>query len=194
MVSAIEYGKSIVILIIVMSLIFWLSPSLAIADDNKKENNNSEQREIKEEHDEDDDKREGDKDDEGNEVTGQIAVWLLVAANLTVAFSILMKGVTRYFPLKPETISLIKRFNQFQKKHLMRFHYLLNPIALCIAFFHFLLSSCRTSSLPEWGLILVTMMVVFGLMLKFKATPKWMRKFVYRLHTGSATFSIMLLL
>jgi hypothetical protein len=37
-------------------------------------------------------------------------------------------------------------------------------------------------------------MVFLGLILKFKVSPKGMRKFVYRLHTASATFSIMILL
>ncbi len=50
------------------------------------------------------------------------------------------------------------------------------------------------SPLPEWGLIFVTMMVFLGLMVKFKVTPKWIRRFVYRLHTGLATFSIMIIL
>ncbi len=38
------------------------------------------------------------------------------------------------------------------------------------------------------------MMVVHGLMVKFKITSKWIRRFVYRLHTGLTTFSIMIIL
>jgi len=38
------------------------------------------------------------------------------------------------------------------------------------------------------------MMVVLGLMVKFKITSKWIRRFVYRLHTGLTTFSIMIIL
>ncbi|HIJ58081.1 MAG TPA: hypothetical protein HPP41_00230 [Deltaproteobacteria bacterium] len=133
------------------------------------------------------------REDEGNELTGQTAAWLLVAANLTVVFSILVKGVNRYLPLEPETKSTIKKFNQFQKKHLMRFHYVLNPSALCIAGLHCLLSSCRKSSLPEWGLLFVTMSVFLGLMVKFKVFPKWIRRFVYRLHKSSAAFSALIL-
>jgi len=124
----------------------------------------------------------------------QTAAWLLAAADLTVVVSILMKGASRLLPLEPQTKSSFKNFNQFQKKHLMRFHYVLNPVALCIAFFHFLLYYCCSSPLPEWGLIFVTMMVFLGLMVKFKVVPKWMRRFVYRLHTGLATFSIMIIL
>ncbi len=132
--------------------------------------------------------------DEGNELTGLTTAWLLAAANLTVFLSLLLKGANRYLSLKPETKSAVKRLNQFQKKHLMRFHYLLNPLALCIALLHFLLSCCRKTSLPELGLFVVTLMVFLGLMLKYKGTPKWMRRFVYRLHTASVTFSVMIVL
>jgi uncharacterized membrane protein YidH (DUF202 family) len=40
---------------------------------------------------------------------------------------------------------------------------------------------------------LVTMVVVLGLVLRFKASPKWMRKGVYRFHTSSAAFSAVIL-
>jgi len=113
---------------------------------------------------------------------------------LTIALSILIKGASRFLPLDPQTKSSFKSFNQLQKKHLMRFHYVLNPVALGIAFFHFMLSSCRSSPLPEWGLIMVSMMVFLGLILKFKLSLKGMRKSVYRLHTTSAFFLIMIVL
>jgi hypothetical protein len=38
------------------------------------------------------------------------------------------------------------------------------------------------------------MMVFLGLMVKFRVIPMWMEKFAYRLHTGLATFSIMIVL
>ncbi len=99
----------------------------------------------------------------------QIALFVSIYFFTSVPLpSILMKGASRYFHLEPETKSSIKRFNQLKKKYLIRFHYVINPLALCIAIFHFLLSSCRKSSLPEWGLIFVTMMIFLGLMEKFK--------------------------
>jgi hypothetical protein len=113
---------------------------------------------------------------------------------LTVVFSILTKGATRFLSLAPAKKTSLKAFNQFQKKYLMRFHYILNPLALCAALFHFLLSSCRSSPLPEWGLILLMMTVGLGLVLKFKVAPAWMRRMVYRLHTTPATFSVTMLL
>ncbi|NQT68107.1 MAG: hypothetical protein HQ552_00835 [Desulfobacteraceae bacterium] len=190
------YGTVCFISVLLILSILQVVPDLAIADDHKTNKKNYKRYEnSKERHDYDDhNRRQVKKDDEGNETTGQTAAWLLAAANLTVAFSILIKGASRFLPLDPQTKSSFKSFNRFQKKHLMRFHYVLNPVALCIAFFHFLLSYCRSSPLPEWGLILVTGMVFLGLILKFKVSPKGMLKFVYRLHTTSVTSLIMILL
>ena len=191
-----DYRKIFFFLIPLMFFAFHVFPSVVVANDHKKRENHYKRYESRKEHYDYNDRksRQVKKEDEGNDFTGQTAAWLLVAANLTVALSVLMKGVSRYFPLELKTKSSIKGFNQLQKKYLMRFHYVLNPLALCIAIFHFLLSSCRKSSLPEWGLIFVTMMVFLGLMVKFKVTPKWIKKFVYRLHTGLAIFSIMIIL
>jgi hypothetical protein len=184
------------ILISLLLLILQVFPSLLLADDHKTGNKHLNQHEIRKEHNNSDHNSGGqvEKGAEGNETTGQIAAWLLVSANLTVLFSIITKGANRFLPLKPQTKNSIKAFNQLQKKYLMRFHFLLNPIALCVAFFHFLLSSCRSSPLPEWGLLLVTMMVALGLVLKFKIAPGWVRRVVHRLHTSPVTFSMMILL
>jgi hypothetical protein len=184
-----------IILTSLVVLILQVPPGLLLADDHKTGGRPYNQHEINKEHDDYDDHegRQVEKDAEGNEFTGQLAAWLLVSANLTVFFGIITKGANRFLPLSPQRKHSIKAFNQFQKKYLMRFHYVLNPIALCVAFFHFLLSYCRSSPLPEWGLVLVTMVVVLGLVLKFKASPKWMRKSVYRFHTSSAAFSAVIL-
>lgn len=194
--NSINYGKIFFISVFLILSIFQVVPDLVIADDHKTNKKHDERYENSKEHFNYDDRnrRRIKKDDEGNETTGQTAAWLLVAANLTIAVSILIKGASRFLPLSSQTKSSFKSFNQLQKKHLMRFHYVLNPVALGIAFFHFLLSSCRSSSLPEWGLIMVTVMVFLGLILKFKLSPKGMRKSVYRLHTTSAFFLIMIVL
>jgi hypothetical protein len=191
-----NYGNIFFISVLLILSVFQFVPAIVIADDQKKHKRHYERYEnIKENHDYDDHNRQrAKKDDKGNETTGQTAAWLLAAANLTVAFSILIKGANRFLPLNPQTKSSFKSFNQLQKKHLMRFHYVLNPVALSIAFFHFLLSSCRSSSLPEWGLIMVTVMTSLGLILKFKLSPKGIRKSVYRLHTTPPSFLIMILL
>jgi len=187
MIISEKYGK---IILLILILIFWLSPSLVVADGHERGRRDSRQYEIRKGH---NDKRGDNKDDKGHEVTGQLALWFLLAANLNVALSTIFKSANRFFPLGQKTKSLINRYNQIHKKHLMRFHYILNPIGFSIAFFHFLLSSCRSSLFPELGLLLMTLIVGLGLMLKFKVSPKSIRKFVYRLHTSSATFSALIL-
>lgn len=191
-----NYRNIFITWIFLILLVFQVSPSLVLADDHKKSDKHYKQYKISKELDEfaGHNRRQEKKEDEGNEITGQTAAWILVLANLTVAFSIFVKAMTHFFPLDSQIKNSMKKFNQLQKKHLMRFHYVLNPIALCIAFLHFLLSSCRSSPLPEWGLVLVIMVVSLGLILKFNVSPKGMRKFVYRLHTTPATFFIMILL
>ncbi|MCJ7618077.1 MAG: hypothetical protein MUO43_16225 [Desulfobacterales bacterium] len=195
MIERSDYRKTFFILIPLILFAFHVWPSVVVASDNKRSESHYKRYKNGKEHYDYNEHKEQQvkKEDEGNEVTGEIVLWLLVAANLTVALSILMKSATRYFPLEPETKSSIKRFNQLQKKYLMQFHYVLNPLSLCIAIFHFLLSSCRKTSLPEWGLIFVIIMVFLGLMVKFTVTPKWIRRFVYRLHTSSSAFSVLIL-
>jgi len=181
---------SLVLLILQVKGGVLFAHTLTAADRSYRQHQN-----ITEQHDHDEHKEgQGKKEDEGNEATGQVTAWLLVSANLTVVFSILTKGATRFLSLAPAKKTSLKAFNQFQKKYLMRFHYILNPLALCAALFHFLLSSCRSSPLPEWGLILLMMTVGLGLVLKFKVAPGWMRRMVYRLHTTPATFSVTMLL
>jgi len=196
MMNSKKYGKIFFISILLVLSIVRFFPDFVTADDHKTNKRHYNRYENNREHHDDDNhkRRRLKKDDEGNEPIGQTAAWLLVAANLTIALSILIKGGSRFLPLDSQLKNSMHRFNQLQKKHLMRFHYVLNPIVLCVAFFHFLLSSCRSSPLPEWGLILVAMMVFLGLILKFKVSPKGMRKFIYRLHTTPITFLIMILL
>lgn len=176
-------------------VILQVAPTFSLAGEHKQGDKHYSQHEIrKKQYDYDDHNRGQDKEnDKGNEVTGQAGAWVLVSANLTVLFSLMMKGANRFLPLAPQTKNSITRYNRFQKKYLMRFHYVLNPLALCIAFFHFLLSTCRSSPLPEWGLLLVTLMVVLGLMLKLRVSPGWMRRGVSRFHTSFAAFSAVIL-
>ena len=196
MIKTKGFRNVFLILIPLMVLTFYVWPSAVMANDHKGGKSDFKRYESREDNfdSNDHERRRLKNKDEGNELTGLTTAWLLAAANLTVFLSLLLKGANRYLPFKPETKSAVKRFNQFQKKHLMRFHYLLNPLAWCIAILHFLLSCCRKTSLPEWGLFVVTLMVFFGLMLKYKGTPKGMRRFIHRLHTGSVTFSIMIVL
>ena len=90
------------------------------------------------------------KNEDKNEATGQAAAWMLAAANLNVLISLLIRG-TRFAALPAQINDRLKRFNQIQKKFLLPVHYFLNPLALGMAFIHFMssTSACKDSGLPE---------------------------------------------
>ena len=130
--------------------------------------------------------------DEGNETTGQIVAWSLAVANLTVALSIIIRGLKQFAPLGPEAKNTLSRFNSTQKKYLMRFHYFLNPVILAIAAVHWTLSKCKSTALPEWGLLIMAAMVTLGIILKFKLCPKAFLRNVYKVHTQPVFFLILI--
>jgi hypothetical protein len=135
----------------------------------------------------------GRNDDEGNETAGQMAAWLLVAANLPVVLSLLIKWTNKFAPMGNGLKDALIRFNRFQKKHLMRLHFYINPLVLGIALWHWLSSRCKSTALPEWGLAVMFALIVLGLIMKFRLCPKQLRKSVYRLHTQPLVFLAMVM-
>jgi len=133
-------------------------------------------------------------DCKGNETGGQIAAWLLVLANFTVAISILTRWINRFASLGSGFKKTLTNLNRFQKKHLMRFHYYLNPAIAGIALWHWLTSCCRSTALPEWGLLLMVMVITLGLFLKYKIGPKPFQKTVYQIHTQPFIFIAIIML
>lgn len=130
--------------------------------------------------------------DDGNETTGQIVAWSLAAANLTVALSLLLKGVKKFAPLGAGAQNTLSQLNSMQKKYLMRFHYILNPLILLLAILHWSLSRCKSTALPEWGLVTMGAIVVLGIVLKLKLCPQDFLKNVYKLHTQPVLFLILI--
>ena len=124
------------------------------------------------------------KKDKGNEFTGELSAWMLFLANFTVLFSIFYKNVERYARLSNSSREYLKRFNKFQKKHLRRLHYILNPVALSIALIHFFLSCCNSSSFPEWGLGGMAILMITGVFIKLGFLPSGIRKSLHRFHTS----------
>ena len=133
------------------------------------------------------------KNEEKNEATGQAAAWILAAANLNVLISLLIRG-TRFAALPAQINDRLKRFNQIQKKFLLPVHFFLNPLALGVAFIHFMsaTSQCRASGLPEWGLALMALITGIGIMVKFKVFPKNLRKSTFQIHTNPIPITLLL--
>jgi hypothetical protein len=136
---------------------------------------------------------EGAGDKKGNEATGMIAAILLIAANVTVLLSLILKGVKRFFPLNAAATNSISGFNNAQKKYLRKLHYILNPIAICIAVVHFHLSTCHTI-LPDLALLLFIVVGGLGIISKYKLSPNSMLKTVYGLHCSSIIFIGLILI
>jgi hypothetical protein len=134
-----------------------------------------------------------DKDDEGNETAGQIAAWLLVGANLTIAMSILIRWANNFDPLGAKLKSSLSGFNSSQKKYLMYLHYYLNPVILGVVLWHWLTSWCKSSVLAELGLIMMVILMGFGIALKFKLCPVNLRKNVYQIHTHPLFFLLLVM-
>lgn len=135
------------------------------------------------------------KNEKNNEATGQAAAWILAAANITILLSLLIR-LTRYTDLPAQINDRIKRFNQLQKKFLLPVHYVLNPLALGVAFVHFMsaTSACKASGLPEWGLALMALITGIGIMVKFKVFPKSLQKSTYRIHTNPIPITVLLVI
>jgi hypothetical protein len=66
-------------------------------------------------------------------------------------------------------------------------------ILFAMAVTHFTLSTCRSSPLPEWGLGGAAMLVLIGSAIRFKLSPKSLRKAVYRIHTSPLSIGLVLL-
>lgn len=130
--------------------------------------------------------------DKGNEFTGEVAALIFMIANITVLFSLLSKGTVRFIPVGATLKEKIKSLNKFQKKYLMPIHYFLNPVGFIIAFVHFFLSKCITSFLPEFGFGLMAIIGVAGIFVKFKISPKSIRRVVYWLHTNPMPLGFVL--
>lgn len=186
-------------LILLLYLIFCslVAPTYQGQADDRKESKHQgkkteEHRLVKEDH--------GRKGDQGNETTGEMAAWIFGVANFPVALSIILKTLAKVNPPRSPRLNLrdpLTKFNRQQKKYLMKLHYWLNPIALGIALTHFLLSTCRSTAFPEWGLGIMLVTASLGLIIKFKLSPASMRQSVFRFHTSPilliATISIILI-
>lgn len=123
------------------------------------------------------------KDNEGSEEAGQIAAWLLLVANLPVMISIIVRWTNRFLPVGETCKTILADFNRFQKKYLMILHYYLNPAILGVVVWHFMSSKCQSTSLPEWGFLLMAISIVLGFLVKFKLCPSAFRKNVHQIHT-----------
>ncbi|MEI7901656.1 MAG: hypothetical protein WCK89_15495 [bacterium] len=130
--------------------------------------------------------------DKGDDFTGATAACLLAAANLPALLGLLVRGLIRYAPFGLGAKERLKGFGRNQKKCLMPLHYWANILGALLAFFHLGLSHCGSSSLPEWGMAVMTVLVVTGILMKLKRALGRMRKVAHQIHTNPLTSGLFL--
>jgi hypothetical protein len=130
----------------------------------------------------------------GNEFTGEATAWLFGASTVPVGVDLISRKVIRYVPLGETVKGFIRRVNNFQRKYLMRFHTWLSLLALGLGILHLTLSSCAGNPFPEWGLILTGILVVSGLLFKWKAVPSTIRKTLYQFHSSLIVLGVLLVI
>ena len=136
-----------------------------------------------------------DREDQGDEFSGQVSAWLLAAASLPVALDLTARWVTRRASPSANLKSTIQRLNLAQRKRLMPLHTYLSLGALASGVLHLSRSACQSSSLPEWGLAGLAILVGSGLVIKLKLAPKSWRKGMYQAHVSllvSGLFGLVL--
>jgi hypothetical protein len=129
----------------------------------------------------------------GGEASGQIAGWLFCIANLPVVLSMLLKAGGKLSPAGSHYKAIMDKANRRQKHYLMKLHYWVNPIAAGVAILHLAVTECESTIMPELGLGLMLLIIVFGLMMTLKLSPASIRKSVFKLHTSPISFGVAVL-
>ncbi len=130
----------------------------------------------------------------GDEFTGEVTAWLFGASSLPVGLDLISRAVIRSAPIGETVKGFIRRTNNLQKKYLMPFHTYLSILMLGLGLLHLSLSTCAANPLPEWSLILCAVLVVTGLLFKWKAVPATFRRALYQLHTSLIVTGFLLVI
>jgi hypothetical protein len=128
--------------------------------------------------------REALQNNTGNEFTGEATAWLFGASSIPVAVDLISKTVIRYVPIGGTAKSFVRYINNLQRKYLMSFHTYLSIAAVGLGILHLTLSSCIANPFPELGLILTGILVITGLLFKWRAVPAIFRKVLYKFHAS----------
>lgn len=120
--------------------------------------------------------------DHGNEKTGLMAAWLFAVANFPAAGALLTRRFLRT-KTSGNSQKTVGKIYTWLKKDLMPFHYVLNPVAIVMALIHFKLSWCRSTSLPEWAVLLVSILGLTGIVIKFRLIPQPLIPRLRAIHT-----------
>jgi hypothetical protein len=127
----------------------------------------------------------------GNDTTGQAAAWFAGIGALPVAMDLVTRRVILQAPWNAINKARIGQFIKASRKFLMPFHTYLSILALTLGITHLFLSSCAGNPFPEMGLILMGILMITGLVFKFKLGPAVFRKWVYKFHASLIVSGIL---
>ncbi len=130
----------------------------------------------------------------GNEFTGEATALFFAVSIVPVGIDLISRAIIRHVPLGDKVKGYIRGFNNMQRKRLMPFHTYLSILALGMGILHLTLSSCVSNPFPELGLILSGILVVTGLLFKWKAVPSKIRKSLYQFHASLIVSGILLVI
>ncbi len=130
----------------------------------------------------------------GDEFTGEVTAWLFGVSSVPVGVDLISKTATRYLPLGERVNTFVRRLNTTQRKYLMPFHTYLSILALGLGLLHLSLSTCAANPLPELSLILCGVLVLTGLLFKWKAIPATFRRALYQSHTSLIVTGFLLVI
>jgi hypothetical protein len=138
--------------------------------------------------------RESWQDSSGNEFTGEVTAWLFGASCVPVGVDLISRTIICHVPFGETAKGFIRRINNFQRKYLMRLHTYLSIPALGLGILHLTVSSCVSNPLPELGLFLSGILVATGLLSKWNAGPKTIRKVLSKFHTSIIVSGVLLVI
>jgi hypothetical protein len=130
----------------------------------------------------------------GDEFTGEVTAWLFGASSVPVGVDLISRAAIRFAPIGETVKGFIRRLNTLQRKYLLPFHTYLSILALGLGLLHLSLSTCTANPLPEWGLILCGVLVVTGLLFKWKAVPATFRRALYQFHASLMVTGFLLVI
>ncbi|MEI7845086.1 MAG: hypothetical protein WCK35_04695 [Chloroflexota bacterium] len=130
----------------------------------------------------------------GNELTGEITAWLFGISSIPVVFDLLLKTIIRKASFAGALIVLLQNIIKLQRKYLMPFHTWLSIAALGFGILHLALSACIANPFPELGLILTGILVITGLIFKWRAVSPLLRKVIYKFHSSLVVSGVLLVI
>ncbi|MCX6053519.1 MAG: hypothetical protein NTZ74_01115 [Chloroflexi bacterium] len=130
----------------------------------------------------------------GDEFSGGAAAWLFGISVVPILIKLLLRVIVQNIPLKETGKKFLEKFNWIQRKFLLPLHTPTSLMALGFGILHLRLSNCPNNPFPELGLLLSFILVMSGLLFKWKGIPLLFRQKAYQFHASLIASGVLLIL